>query len=430
MTTRGVGARVNAIRSTGFLAAALVASSAAAQEAAPAIADPAPSILTSQWLTGDWNGARKKAQDDGVDLNLELTQFGSGMTSGFGSHDWQYGGKVDLYATIDGAKSGLMWEGFSVSAHAEQNYDRSVNGFGGTLIPTNTALAFPGEELSDLSLSVRQKFSDVFSIRFGKLNIVDFAKATPLKGGGGIDTFMNTALAAPITGLLPPKVFGAFFNLDTKPLSFALAVYDPVDATRRTGLYEPFREGVSFRFTATYAAAPFGLPGFYGVRALYSTTSGLDWRTVGELLFPSTTSTALAKRSGPHFFGLSMQQYLVTDADDPKRGWGVFGEIGVSDGNPTPQDWAGLFGFGGTSLVPERPMDRWGVAIFRNSISDEITRVLRPAARGGEQGLEAFYNVAVTPWLHVSADVQFIRPFFRQTYPDATVATVRTNIKF
>jgi porin len=412
------------ILGAGLLVAALAASfPAAAQEASP-------SIMTSQWLTGDWNGARKKAQDDGVDLNLELTQFGSGITSGVGPHDWQYGGKVDLYATLDGAKSGLMWDGFFLNAHAEQNYGRSINGYGGALIPVNTALAFPGEELSDLSLSVTQKFSDAFSIRFGKLNIIDFAKATPLKGGGGIDTFMNTALAAPITGLLPPKVFGAFFNLDAKPLSFSLAIYDPIDATRRTGFYEPFHEGVSFRATATYSVAPFGLPGFYGVRALYSTSSGLNWNTVGELLFPITTPTVLAKRSGPHFFGLSMQQYLMTDANDPKRGWGVFGEIGVSDGNPTPQDWAGLFGFGGTSFLPERAMDRWGVAIFRNSISDEITRILRPAARGGEQGLEAFYNVAVTPWLHVSADVQFIRPFFRQGYPDATVATMRTNIKF
>ena len=45
--------------------------------------------------------------------------------------------------------------------------------------------------------------------------MVDAAKATPIKGGGGIDTFMNTALAAPITGFMPPEIFGAFLNVST-----------------------------------------------------------------------------------------------------------------------------------------------------------------------------------------------------------------------
>ncbi len=145
------------------------------------------------------------------------------MTAGQGTRTWQYGGKVDLYVMIDGSKVGL-WDGLSFSAHSEQNYNRNINGFDGTLIPANTALAFPGAHDDDLSFSITQKLFDVFSIRFGKLNIVHFAKSTPLKGGGGIDTFMNTALAAPITGLLPPKVFGAFFNLDTKSAALSFAV--------------------------------------------------------------------------------------------------------------------------------------------------------------------------------------------------------------
>jgi len=178
------------------------------------------------------------------------------------------------------------------------------------------------------------------------------------------------------------------------------------------------------------AAEPFGLRGFWGVEALYSTTSGLDRKTAGDLLFQSATPTVLAKRSRPHFSGLSAQRYLVQDAADPRRGWGFFGEIGVSDGTPTPQDWAGLFGFGGTSPLPERATDRWGVAAFRNSISDEITRALRPARRSGEQGVKAFYNVAATPWLHVGADIRLLKPLFGASCPDALLATLRTNIRF
>ncbi len=166
------------------------------------------------------------------------------------------------------------------------------------------------------------------------------------------------------------------------------------------------------------------------MKALYITTSGLDLRTVPDLLLPPMTPTLLAKLSNPHFVGLSIQQYLVQDSDDRERGWGFFGKIGFSDGNPTPQDWAGLLGFGGTGPLSAREGDRWGVAAFRNSISDEIVRALWPATRHDEQGLEAFYNVEVAPWLHVTADVQTVRPFFKNGYPDAMFVTLRTNIKF
>ena len=27
-----------------------------------------------------------------------------------------------------------------------------------------------------------------------------------------------------------------------------------------------------------------------------------------------------------------------------------------------------------------------------------------------EQGLEAFYNFAITPWMHLTPDIQYIRP--------------------
>ena len=387
------------------------------------------SIWTRPTLTGDWFGLRPELKDHGVTLGIELTQFGSGLLSGQGSDEWAYGGKLDLYLNVNGAQAGL-WNGLFVLVRGEQNYGQDLNGFGGTLVPYNTSLGIPGPDEGDLGVEITQKFSDQVAVKFGKLNMVDAAKATPIKGGGGIDTFMNTALAAPITGLMPPEVFGAFLNVSTKPVSYVLGVYDPVSASQRTGFESPFSEGVSFRATATLTAKPFGLQGFYGIKAMCSTVEGLDLRTIPDLLLPPEAAAVPTTISDPYYVGASIQQYLYQDASDPRRGWGFFGELGLSDGNPTAQRWSGYFGVGGTGPLPCRAADRWGVAVFRNSLSGYLVRGLGPLlAVRDEQGVEAFYNIALTPWFHVSPDVQVVQPFLNH-YPSAVLGTLRVNFKF
>ncbi len=386
------------------------------------------SIWTRPALGGDWWGARSELKESGLTVGLELTQFGAGMTSGEGSKGWQYGGKLDIYLALNGEQAGL-WKGLFIVVRGEQNYGHDVNGFGGTLIPNNSSLAFPGSGEGDAGVEITQKLSGTVAIKFGKLNMVDAAKATPIKGGGGIDTFMNTALAVPPTGLLPPEIFGAFLNVSTKGVSFALGVYDPVSAAQRWGFKNLFQEGVSFRGSATLTAKPFGLRGFYGVKAMYSTAHGLDLNTVPDLLLPPGSTAVLATRSKPYYFGASFQQYLYQSASDPNRGWGFFGEFGFSDSNPTPQQWAGYFGLGGTAPLPGRAGDRWGVGFFRNSLSDDLVSGLSPQLElRDEQGLEVFYNIAVTPWFHVTPDIQVVRPFLGG-YPYAVFATLRANMK-
>lgn len=390
---------------------------------------PPSSIWTRPTLGGDWAGLRPLLDEHGVSFQVEWTQFGSGMTSGEGPKNWQYGGKGDFYLKINGAKAGL-WEGLFIDVRGEQNYGRNVNGQGDTMLPNNASLAFPGAREGDLGVEITQKFSDAVALKFGKLNMVDAAKATPIKGGGGIDTFMNTALAVPPSGLIPPEIFGAFFSVNTKTVNYAVAVYDPLSAAQRTDLEDPFRDGVSFRASATLKVKPFGLPGFYGVKAMYSTMHAFDLRSIPDLILPPEDNAVLPTRSNPFFVGVSVQQFLHQDANDPKQGWGFFGEFGRSDGNPTRQEWAAYVGIGGTGLIPGRSGDRYGIGGFQNSLSDYLVDGLSPLIHlRDEQGVEAFYNAAITPWLHVSADLQWVRPYLEDS-SNAVFATVRTNIKF
>jgi porin len=376
--------------------------------------------------------ARSDLRQAGVDLKLSNTNFYQGLAAGTGDHSFEFGGKFEALATFDLSRFGF-WSGFSLTTKFEHNYGESANGRGGTLLPVNTALAFPGlgnHQGSDLStFYLTQKFNDMFSLSVGKFNMIDKVAATPLRGGGN-DTFMNVGLAAPVTGLTPPYIFGAIATIKTEPAIFTVMAYDPKSAVHRSGFEDPFRTGVTFLGSVTVPVKPFGLTGYQGFKVITSTKNGTDLANVPQLLLPPEARGATSTKGNPWFVSYSFQQYLVQDPNDPGTGWGIFGEIGISDGNPTPLDWSAYFGIGGTSPLPGRTQDRFGVGYFRYSLSNDLVAGLLPVVvLRDEQGIEIFYNFAVTNTFKVTADVQIITPVLggRNT---AVVTGLRTQVLF
>lgn len=162
------------------------------------------SWLERDTLTGDWAGRRIWLKEHGITLAPRLTQFYQGLTAGDGDRDFKYGGKADLLLNADLSKLGF-WKGISLTVHAEYNYGESINGVGGMLVPTNTALLFPGMEDADAfdlsSVYIQQQFGDSVSLLAGKMNMMDLAAKKPFMGGAGIDSFWNLTFV-----LLPPAL--------------------------------------------------------------------------------------------------------------------------------------------------------------------------------------------------------------------------------
>src|SRR5437588_534266 len=75
-------------------------------------------ILERSTLTGTWWGARDTLSAHGIELNINLSQFYQGVADGGTQRSFEYGGKLDYFLNLDGAKLGL-WEGFSITTHAE-----------------------------------------------------------------------------------------------------------------------------------------------------------------------------------------------------------------------------------------------------------------------------------------------------------------------
>ena len=358
-------------------------------------ATPPASWLERDTLSGDWGGRRTWLKEHGITLAPRLTQFYQGLSAGDGDRDFDYGSKADLMLNADLSKLGL-WNGFSVTVHAEYNYGESINGAGGQSVPVNTALVFPGMDGGDAfdlsSVYFQQHFSKSVSLLFGKINMMDMAARTPFKGGAGIDSFWNLSFVAP-------------------PSTFGLWVYDPTSVVNKTGFEDPFANGTTIRGSVDFPVTIGGLSGHQGFVALYSTEEGADLNDIGDTFLPPFPPDYPDIKDDNYYFAYSFDQYLYRVSENSKEGFGLFGQFGISDGNPSRLYWSALVGIGGTGMIPGRSRDNWGIGYYSDAPSRDLQNSLAPVlAIRDEQGVEIFYNFAVTPWLTVGVDLQVINP--------------------
>jgi porin len=390
------------------------------------------SLLTRASLLDGAGGPKEALRARGITVDFSLTQFYQGLVSGNGNKEWQHGSKADAVVTFDGAKVGL-WRGLYVAVHQQWVWGEDVNNQGDrSLLPVNTAMALPrlGGYERDTSLVITQIFNEQLSISAGKFNMLDAAAKTPLIGGGGIDTFTHFGLAAPVSGVTPPYIVGTSLTFKTEPAIFNVLIYDPRNSQDWDVVQHPFAEGTTISLSVTIPVKIAGLTGYQGLRGVHSSAQGLDLASVPQLALPPGTGGVLGTKSGYWYFAYSFQQYLFQSSTNPQEGWGVFGQVAVSDGNPNPIQSSWYAGLGGTSFIPGRSLDRWGVAYFRYNLSDELLAGLSTIGidRRDEQGLEAYYNLAVTPWFRLTGNVEYIKPF-RPDREDAIFLGLRTQVK-
>ena len=413
----------------GVAAAVWGCSSAAANDASYLTLYERPALFDGPGST------RQALRESGVDIHASWTQFMQGIVGGGASGDWQTGGKGDLIINLDGNRLGL-WPGLFINIHQEVVVGDDLNDlFNGSYIPVNTALAFPrlGGSDYDTSIVVTQSLGETLTLSAGKFNMLDAVARTPLIGGGGLDTFMNLGLAAPLSGVTPPYIVGASLGVNTKPVSFNVFVYDPRNAQDWDVVSNPFEEGVTLSVSSTLQTQIGGLPGIYSMRGVISSDESIDLRDAPQILLPPEFPVEIGTKADPWFVSFSAQQYLWQSPGDPGKGWGLFGQVGWSDGNPTPVHSSFFLGAGGNSPIPGRLDDLWGIAYFRYDLSDDLLDALAAPpfnlALGPEEGVEAYYNLAVTPWFRVTADVQWIDDF-PANEKDTWFAGLRTQVKF
>lgn len=153
----------------------------------------------------------------------------------------------------------------------------------------------------------------------------------------------------------------------------------------------------------------FGMTGHQLVGATYNTK---NFSSIDQSLRIILEDRTIEAKDNTWCFYYNFDQYLYEPKKGSGNGLGLFGRFGASDGNPNLTHYFYSIGFGGKGVIPGRPNDGFGIGYYYMDISQpRFTGPLetRTALRGEEQGFEAYYNFALTPWMVLTPDIQVIR---------------------
>jgi porin len=240
----------------------------------------------------------------------------------------------------------------------------------------------------------------------GKINAIDLLASHPFFGGWGTDRFWNVAFVAPPSGVVPPVIMGAVVTHSFAPYALTVMVFDPNDQTTNYSLNRLFEDGVNVSLGLSWAGELAGRKSGLGVTATYSTAEGTDYEQIG---LPPGTATSTKK--GSYNVAVEASHLLVESAHTKGKGLGLYAKAAIADGNPNPIRGSFVGGLAGHAIVPGRPLDYFGVGYYFYNFSNELQDAVAPVGSfTDEQGVEAYYVFALTPWLRLTADLQWVNP--------------------
>jgi porin len=388
-------------------------------------------------LTGDWGGSRQQMMDKGLRLDISLTQALQGNLSGGRTRKLRYQGGLDLVFQLDTGKAGL-WPGGLLKVKAEARYGTSANADTGALMPVNADSLWPvpetdGIELSEFSYT--QFLAEWIGVTLGRFSPRD----TNAFASDETEQFSNGALVFnPVIGTTTPLSFlgAGIILMPTENVSLTTLVLDSEGRADAYGFATAFERGTTVFQTLELKIKPYGLPGAQRL--------GWTWSDKVRVQFEQNTRQLIREAilfqrglGGPPqlaqssddwaiFYDFDQYIYKVDGATD--RGVGLFGRFGITSGKVNVVQQFYSIGLSGKGVIPGRENDSFGVGYYYLAVSDKLGPVLSDRLED-EQGVELYYNCAVTPWLQVTPNLQIVDPV-RRGVDTAVTAGLRVKIKF
>jgi porin len=428
-------------------AAAMAEDSCKPKPAPPPLPTPySGDFLSRSTLTGDWGGLRNTLAAKGVTLDLTVTQTEQGVVGGGKSSSWEYGGRGQLTLRVDTGKLGL-WPGGFLTMEAEGNFGHAVNPYTGALMPVNENQIYPVPGRDDIyfpAWNFAQFLSEYFGIVVGKLDTTG-GDDNEFAHGKGDTQFMNLAFGInPVAVVtVPYSTLGAgVIVLPTKDPNSAMIQFNVLNSAgvANTAGFDELN-GNKLTFTGL-ARVRTGFFGFTGHQSIGLTYSNKEFTSIDQRLGQVIVTNQIEKKKGSWAVFYNFDQYLFEPEKGSGRGIGIFGRFGASDGNPNPMKFFYSAGVGGKGFLSSRPNDSFGLGYYYMQV--ENLKVTGPLATRSflrnEYGFEAFYTVAVTPWMLLTPDIQVVRPaqkeqggllpFMRTSVDTATILGLRMRLIF
>jgi porin len=400
-------------------------------------------FLARPALTGDWGGVRNYLAQKGITLDMNVLQTAQGVVSGGTDSTWEFGGRGNLTLKMDTGKMGL-WPGGFLTAEFEGSWSRGVNRYTGALMSVNSSQLYPVPAQDGIgipALNFAQFLSEYVGLVAGKLETVSNGDQNEFAHGKGDINFMNLAFNVNPVLLMtvPYSTLGAGLIVlptkDPKAAVVSLMAVSAIGSADTTGFSDMYSDKMTFVGEARIRTNFLGKTGHQLVGYTYSNK---DFTSINQRL-ESLVDRQLNKVNSSWAFYYNFDQYLYETSAGSGKGIGVFGRFGASDGIANPVHYFYSVGVGSNGLIPGRPLDRFGLGYYYMDVAN-ITLQTSFGTREflrDEQGFEAFYNIAITPWAQLTPNIQIVKGARSQilngSLQDISTATVlglRLNLVF
>jgi porin len=403
-------------------------------------------IETRRYLTGDWGGVRQEWADKGFTADVEWTQVLQGVVKGGFTQKWEYEGSLDYILKADLMRMDLV-PGALVTLRGETRYGDTINDTTGSLYPANldgfVPLTIPRDDtiwITITELNWRQRVNDEFGVLAGKIQNLDIDQ-NEFASGRGRYQFMNMSFVLnPVLGLTTPySTLAVGVEWDPHPdWKVTSVLMNTEDSSTTTG-FDDFGDGGTWQTEARTQYRLGDLPG--GANAVVNYAFDCDFQDIDNLVvLPPLAPTPFPDEASSWAVTVGGWQYLVAKEEKPDvkidvadgrpdhEGIGLFGRVGLSDGDANPVRWFASFGLGGRGLIPGRVNDTYGIAYAYSDLHD-TTETYGPLLEDQEEAVELYYDVALIGSVNLTADFQYIRGAFTTVDP-AYVLGLRLNIRF
>ena len=385
-------------------------------------------------LTGDWGGRRSALEECGIDVRSSLTQFYQGVSSGGTDRRFRYGAKYDLYFDLDSKKMGL-WEGGELLIHlADWQFGQNANADATFGSPVNFNLLFPEPEES-LAIShflYRQALTETgWLMEIGRYSLLDLWDGFYPGYGNGLDGFMNASLVCPfnvsLSGIPPISNLAGLVKVGENGLEGGVVMFENADNSNKIGFQFP--NGVTFLLFARKYTKFGGLLGTHTLASTLSTSDFTDLNYNDWIQVPGGLPI-LTTSNGQWTAGYIGEQRIYQDPCVASRFTNLRYSIHWADPNVNPYNFSSfllLETFGTRS----RPNDRMGIAYFYNSLGQDFRNLLNflEPHRSMVQGGELYYNAQITPWSHLTFNLQAVGPI-NASQETAIVPGLRYRVNF
>ena len=388
---------------------------------------PAPALFDE---LGNW---RSDLSGNGVMLSMDTVAGYQDVFSGGIRENGEAGGSVDVFLGLDFEKIGL-WKGGYLRLFWESRFGDFINDDTGSLHAENTDGLHPlpyENEAALPSAAYYHKLSPKAGFFLGKLETLG-RDANRFAGGRGKTQFTNQNLVFnPVTLQTIPysALGGGFYLKDVEDsAAFSLTILDPNGKPTRAGFDDAFDDG--FTLAMEYRISLKG-PGRESNQLIGLAVGTKDyglavpdiWLRFSHI--PIEPSLERPKKEEAWCVYFNYDQFRSFDETDPNRGFGYFLRLGYSDEATNPFEWFYSFGLSLNGLMPERPKDTVGMGYYFTAVSDNLPEYL--FILDDEQGMEVYYDLEITPWLHITPNFQLVDSA-NQFVDTALVAGIRARL--